>query len=92
MKLAPVSADLVIKLAIAGVAVLGVLYVLGKVAGAAASAASGALSATGDALQAVNPLNNENVLYQTANRITGGSDDLPLGVRIYDFFHKEEKL
>lgn len=88
MKMAPVSADLVIKLALAGGVLLAVWYLLSKASGVA----SGAATAVGNALNTVNPLNNDNVIYQTANTVTGGTPDLPLGVRIYNFFHPDEAL
>ena len=90
MKLAPVSADLLIKLSLGAVVVLGVLYAVNKAAAAAGQVATGAVNAAGQALYAVSPTNNENVLYQTANTLTGGTADRPLGVRIYDFFHPDQ--
>lgn len=86
MKLQPVSADLVIKLAL-GLALVGaVVYLAKKVSGAAGAAVDGATAAAGaaydyaaDTLYAVSPLNNENVIYQTANvgvsKVTGNTTD-----------------
>jgi hypothetical protein len=89
MKIAPVSADLLIKIA-AALAVLVVGYVLVKKASGAVSAGVTAIGETAvNAVQAVNPMNNENVIYQAANTATGGTLDRPLGVRIYDFFHSD---
>lgn len=90
MKFTPVSADLLIKLGVGVVAVLAVAYAVSKLKGVAGEAAGAAVQAVGDVAWAVSPANNENVIYQTANRITGGTDDLPLGVRIYNFFHPNE--
>lgn len=77
------STDLMIKLALGGALVLGAVYVLKRAGGAVGEAVT-------SAVQAVNPLNNENVIYHTVNRATGGDDSIPLGVRIYDFFHPNE--
>lgn len=43
----------------------------------------------GDTANAVNPLNNDNVIYHTANTWTGGAPGTTLGGRIYDFFNPE---
>jgi uncharacterized protein (UPF0333 family) len=90
MKIAPPSADLLIKLGLGVLALGGVAYVLYKVSHAAGAAITATGDAIGNAAHAVSPLNNENVLYHTANVITGGTEDRPLGVRIYDFFHPGE--
>lgn len=90
MKLQPVSTDLLVKLALAGIAVVAAAWIIRRAAGAAADAAGAAWDATGNALQAVNPANNDNVIYHTANRITGGSADDTIGTRIYNLFHRDE--
>ena len=60
---------------------LVVLFVLEKQAKAAAIAAG----------QAINPLNNDNVIYGAASKIgdvvAGDGQSVPLGTRIYDWFH-----
>ena len=83
MKITAISGDMAVKLALAGAALLALWYVVNKAAGTAEQAAA----AVGDAVWAVSPTNQDNVIYQTANTITGGTPDRPLGVRIYDFFH-----
>jgi hypothetical protein len=90
MKIAPVSADLLIKLGLGAVALGVVGFVVFKVSRAAGAAVTATGEAIGNAAQAVNPLNNDNVIYHTANRITGGSEDRPIGVRIYDWLHPGE--
>lgn len=77
------STDLMVKIALGAGVVLAVFYVVNR----------GLKSAieTGSAVaHAINPLNNDNVIYQTANTVTGGTEDRPLGVRIYDLFHPGE--
>lgn len=88
MKISPVSADLMIKLALIGVGVIAAVYLVKSLK----DAATAGVAAAGDALQAVNPMNTDNVLYHTANVITGGDKSQPLGTRIYNFFHPEENL
>lgn len=96
MRVAPVSADLLIKAAIA-LAVVGVVWysvkkVGDKITGVTDSVSQGAQEAWrltgqgaeylwdlgGSAAQAVNPLNQENVIYQTANA-AGGAFVSPTG-------------
>lgn len=78
--------DLLIKAALVVVGVGLVVYLGRKASGAVADAA-------GQALQAVNPWNNENVIYQTANKavqsVTGTPDTL--GTWIYNALHPEEQ-
>lgn len=87
MKVSPVSADLLIKLAfvLAGVGALG--YVLYRVN----NMATGALGAVGNGLQAVNPLNENNVLYHTANQVVQAATGSPnsLGTWLYEITHPE---
>ena len=85
MKLAPLSADMLLKAAL----VLGAVGVLWYAGRQVAAVGSNAAAAVGDTLNAVNPWNNDNVIYHTANWVTGGTPDRPLGVRIYDFFNPE---
>lgn len=70
MKLAPVSGDMLIKLAL-GVAVLGAV---GLMVWKAKSAASGAVDAVKDAAgkvaEAVNPASDQNLVYRGASAIT----------------------
>lgn len=90
MKISAPSGDLLLKLAL-GVAAIGALwYVANKVTGAAGEALTQAQALALGAVQAINPMNNENVIYTTANTLTGGSDDSSIGTRIYDFFHPGE--
>jgi hypothetical protein len=98
MKVSPVSADLLIKLTL-GAAVIGAaVYAVKRVADALPSPSEvvdSVLDGAGAAANAVSPLNNENVIYRAANAVTGGSaatDAQPLGARIYEWLHPDEKL
>jgi hypothetical protein len=64
---------------------LGAVWLVRK----AGAAAGKAVDAVGDAVWAVSPTNNDNVIYQTANWATGGTPDRPIGVRIYEFFNPD---
>ena len=90
MKVSPVSADLLIKLALGAALIGGAIYLVRKAGNVVGNAAAATADVVAGAAQAVNPLNQENVIYQTANKVIGGSEDRPLGVRIYDFFHPGE--
>jgi hypothetical protein len=71
--------------ALAGVAVLGL--VLWK---AATSWAPAATQAIADAAEAVNPLNHDNVIATTVNKVLGGGDpSWTLGGAIYDATHPD---
>jgi hypothetical protein len=85
VKLAPISGDLLLKAALV-LGGLGLLWVAGN---KLATVGSSAAAAVGQGLNAVNPLNNDNVIYHTANTWTGGAPDTTLGGRIYDFFNPE---
>lgn len=98
MKIAAPSADLLIKVAIGGVVVFGLVYLVRKITGAAGDAVAQLGSTLSDTVNAVNPLNNDNVIYQTANGIGGAlvSDTGPgrnadgswtFGGWIYDVTH-----
>ena len=96
MKITPPSGDMLLKIAlIAGG--LGLIWYAGnRIASAGTSvveAAGQAVNAAGQAVfsaaNAVSPLNNENVIYHTANWMTGGGADTTLGGRIYDFFNPD---
>lgn len=76
---------------------LGVIWYAGR---QIASTGSNAINAVGNvaeaagnaitgAAQAINPLNNDNVIYHTANWLTGGTPDRPIGVRLYEFFNPD---
>lgn len=86
MKIAPISADLLLKLALAGAAV-GLLWYVGR---QVASAGQGAITAAGQALQLVNPASTENVAYQTANRATEAlTGDSSFGGWLYSVTHDD---
>lgn len=68
--------------AVATVGLLGV-YLVNR----ALTAGTAVVDAAGDALWAVSPTNNDNVIYQTANWATGGKPDYPLGSRVYDWWN-----
>lgn len=94
MKVAPVSADLLIKVALVAVSLGALWYMLNRATGTAAAAAAwigetadNVIETATNAVQAVNPLNNENLIYKAANTLTGGTDKEPLGGRIYNFFN-----
>lgn len=90
MKIAPVSADLLIKLGLLVGGAWAVYALLNKAGNIAGDAWDASTSAIVNGANAVNPLNNNNVIYQTANTVTGGSNDLgapTLGTRIWEFFH-----
>lgn len=89
MKVAPVSADLLIKAAAVLVGVGAVYWVAKKATGAAASAVGAVADSAAAAVQAINPMNNENVIYQAANVLTGGDSRSTLGTRIYDWFNPD---
>lgn len=88
MKVTPVSADLLIKIALGALVVGGLIYAVAKAKKAVTDTvnhtAGAAWNGVVSTLNQVNPLNNDNIIYQTANTITGGSKDNPLGGRIYD--------
>jgi hypothetical protein len=93
VKVAPVSADLLIKLAL-GAALIGAGVWAVRRATAAASDAAGKFwdTATDSArglADSVTPWNNENVIYRAANAATGGTPDVPLGVRLWEWTHSE---
>lgn len=63
----------------------------GNIIDAAGDVVNGAVAAVGDAVEAVSPLNNNNVIYKAANTVTGGDNaQSSLGTRIYDFLHPLE--
>lgn len=67
---------------------LGALwYVLNRATGATTAAAAWVGETADNAIQAVNPLNDQNVFYTGANLLTGGTADNSLGGRIYDYFN-----
>lgn len=89
MKIAPVSADLLIKVALVAVSLGALWYILNRATGATAAAAAWVGETADNVVQAVNPLSTENVFYTGANAITGGTPDESIGTRIYDYFHPE---
>ena len=87
MKVAPVSGDLLIKLALTGVAVGLAVYLVSKVAATASNAAG----AIGSAFENVNPASQNNVLYHTATTITSAATgrEETLGGWLYDLFNPD---
>lgn len=91
MKIAPVSADLLIKLGLLGAAVLGGLYLVKRATAGVEQAAVWA----GDAVQAIiNPASDKNIFYGGANAIGGAiagdtSGSWSLGGWIYDITHDD---
>lgn len=63
------------------------LWAIGRVGQAVSGTANAVWNAATDAAWAVSPTNNENVIYQTANTLTGGTPDTSIGSRIYDWVH-----
>lgn len=102
MKIAPVSADLLIKLALLGGGALLAVWAVRRATGAASDAAGQVwdaagqawdrtTTAAGDAAWAVNPLNNNNVIYQTANNLLFPDGSNTVGGKIYDVFNPEPR-
>jgi hypothetical protein len=95
MKVAPVSADLLIKLALLAGGVLVVAYVVRKASTAASDAAGAAWSTASQAVRdgawAVTPWNNENVIYKGVNNtlFPDGSDTV--GTWLYDITHPDPR-
>lgn len=87
MKVAPVSADLLIKVALVAVSLGALWYMLNRATGTATAAAAWVGETADNVIQAVNPLNNENIFYTGANTITGGTENETIGTRLYDFFN-----
>lgn len=91
MKISPVSADLLVKLALLAGGVLVAAYVVRKASTAASDAAGAAWGAVSqgaqDAAWAVTPWNNNNVIYGGVNNalFPDGSDTL--GTWLYDVTH-----
>lgn len=87
MKMQPVSADLVIKLALGAAAVFGVYYVTKKIANSAGNLVHDTWAAGVDsvqnAAQYVNPVSDKNILYQTASLPVGLTTGDTLGTAIY---------
>lgn len=84
-----ISAKIDQRLIITGAVTLVVLYWLVKQE--AKQAVTSAKETVQDAAQAINPVNPENIFSAGAtaigNAVANDSKDLPLGVRIYDWFH-----
>lgn len=93
MKIAPVSADLLIKLALLAGGVLVAAYVVRKASTAASDAAGAAWDATSQAVRdgawAVTPWNQENVIYKGVNNTLFPDGNDTLGTWIYDLLHPE---
>lgn len=84
MKIAPVSADLLVKLAIGAGAVLAVVY-LGRRLGDAAG------QAVGTVVDAINPASDQNLVYRAVNAGVQAATGTPdtLGTWIYNVTHPE---
>lgn len=94
MKVAPVSADLLIKLAMTAAVVGVVYYGYKKLSGAAGEALGNAASTiTETVTTTLNPASDKNIIYKGVNAVGGavsGSDSWSLGSWIYDITHPEE--
>lgn len=92
MKVAPVSGDFLVKAGMALAAVVALAWLANKAKNGAADLAGQALDAAGNAVWAVTPWNNDNVIYQTANAglaaVTGNHVDT-LGTAIYGWTHPD---
>lgn len=96
MKIAPVSADLLIKLALAGAAGFALWYAYQKITGAAGQAVEKAVTAAGEVADAVitgiNPVNHDNIVNRAVSA-TGaaisGNDSWSLGTWVYDLTHSD---
>ena len=91
MKIAPVSADLLIKLAVVAAGLGAIWYVLNKASKTTSAAAAWVGETADNVVQAVNPLNDQNIFYTGANTITGGAANESIGTRLYDFFNPPEQ-
>lgn len=103
MKVAPVSADLLVKLALGAALVGGAWWAITRARSAAGDALAGAASAAwdtvGDAAWALSPTNQNNVIYQTVNAGIGSvytgdvgrnaDDSWSLGGAIFDIFNPD---
>lgn len=93
MKVAPVSADLLIKLALLAGGVLVAAYVVRKASTAASDAAGAAWDATSQAVRdgawAVTPWNQENVFYEGINNAIWPDGSESLGTWLYNLTHSD---
>lgn len=91
MKIAPVSADLLIKAALLLGGVALAVWAVRKAAGAAGEVAGQAWDAARETAWQVAPWNNENVIYQTANGalFPDGSDTI--GTWLYGVMNPEPR-
>lgn len=90
MKVAPVSADLLIKLALAAAAVGALVYAYRRV-----SSGLQALPTVAEITPLINPASNQNLVYQGVNAVGGavaGRSDWSLGSWVYDVTHPNENL
>ena len=92
MKIAPVSADLLIKVGI-GLAACGLVYIAyRKISGAASSAIDSVGEAASAAVDAVNPASPTNIVNRGFNAVTqaiAGDPNWTLGGAIYDWTHPD---
>lgn len=92
MKVAPVSADLLIKLALGAVAVGLVVYGYRKVSAAAGSVGTSIAAVAEDAVNAINPASDQNLAYRGVNAIGSavtGDNSFSLGSWLYDKFNAD---
>lgn len=87
VKIAPVSADLLLKLAILGAAAVALLYAVNRVSKTATAAAAWAGETADNVVQSLNPVNNKNVFYTGANYLTGGTASQSIGTRLNDWMN-----
>lgn len=93
MKVSPVSADMLIKLALGAVAVGVVWYGYKKISGAAGAAVGSVVETVSEvASTSLNPASDQNLIYRGINAVGGaaaGSDSWSLGSWIYDLTHSD---
>lgn len=94
MKAAPVSGDMLVKLALGALAVGLAWYTIRKAKNAVSDAVSQLGDWTGNKLQYLNPMNDQNIVYSGVNSVGGylagdTSGSWTLGGAIYDAFHDD---
>lgn len=95
MKIAPVSGDMLLKVAAGAVLVGGLVYLVTKITGAASGAVGSVVdSVTEAASTTFNPASDQNFIYESVNWVGGSiSGSKPgewsLGTWIYDITHDD---
>jgi hypothetical protein len=91
MRMAPVSADLLIKLTLGVLLVGGAVWAIRRVTSAASDAAGQVFDAAAQAVDSVNPLNQNNVFAQGANAVVSAATgrEETFGGWLYDVTHPD---